>query len=274
MRLCIKVGGALVETTEGRARLAAMLRRAITRGEECILVHGGGKQIAEVATRLGLEERRHEGLRITDAATARVVTWVLAGEVNKGIVAALVTSGIQAIGICGADLGFFTPTRKTSDVDLGYVGTLTPNDVDGRVIDNLLASLVIPVVATIGPEQGSAGDDPFLNVNADEAAGPIAAALRCDLLLLLSDIPGVLDKNGDCIEHIDEARAHELIQDGTIRGGMIPKIRAALDACRAGVGSVRIAPLEGDTAIEDALAGRGTEIRIEDEDAKDITLGG
>lgn len=263
MRLCIKVGGALVETSAGRSRLAAMLRRAVTRGEECILVHGGGKQIAEVATRLGLEERRHEGLRITDAATARVVTWVLAGEVNKGLVAELVKSGVAAIGLCGADLGFFAPRRKTSSVDLGYVGTLTPDDVDGRVLEDLLRSLVVPVVATIGPAQDAGEGEPFLNINADEAAGPIAAALRCDLLLLLSDIPGVLDKDGHCIETIDREAAAALIADGTIRAGMIPKIRAALDACANGVGSVRIAPLEGDTAIEDALAGKGTLIRLD-----------
>lgn len=262
MRICVKVGGALVETAAGRARLAGMLQRAKAQEHECILVHGGGKQIREVTNLLGLEEKRHEGLRITDAMTARAVSWVLAGEVNKSIVAALAETDLRAVGLCGADLGLFHPRRKKASVDLGYVGTLEPSDVDARALTQVLTAGIVPVIATIGPERDAASDAPFLNVNADEAAGPIAAAFGCDTLVLLSDIAGVLDKTGALITHVDRQHADKLIEDGTIQGGMIPKIRAALDACVWGVSRVRICAGSGDFALQDALDGEGTLIEL------------
>lgn len=266
MRICIKVGGALVESAEGRASLARMLASVLAEGHQALLVHGGGKQIREVASMLDLEERRHEGLRITDGPTARAVTWVLAGEVNKSIVNSLGAQEMRALGVCGADLGFFAPTRKVVDgVDLGYVGSLQMADVNPAPIAQLLEASVLPVVATIGPERGADAAAPFLNVNADEAAGPIAAALACDTLVLLSDIPGVLDADGQVIASIDRERADALVADGTIHGGMIPKIRAALDACADGVGSVRIAAGQHDDALTEALRGAGTRIALGDD---------
>ena len=265
MRVCIKVGGALVEDRAGRARLAGMLQRARAQGLHCVLVHGGGRQIREVCERLGLAEKRFEGLRITDAETARAVTWVLAGEVNKAIVAALLEAGLRALGLCGADLGIYRPQRKHapkgSGVDLGYVGTLEPEDIAPAGLEALITAGILPVLATIGPEQGANADGPFLNVNADEAAGPIAAALRCNELIFLSDIPGVLDRHGELLAHLDRRGAERLIDEGTIHGGMIPKIRAALDAADAGVQRVRIVSGGGAEALQDALDGHGTLIQ-------------
>lgn len=263
MRICVKVGGALVEKAAGRARLARMVASAHATGHECILVHGGGRQIREVTGMLGLEERRHEGLRITDAPTARAVTWVLAGEVNKAIVTAFGATTTPALGMCGADLALFTPTRKRVDgAELGFVGTLRPEDVDASRLEAILQGGIVPVLATIGPERNAELGSPFLNVNADEAAGPLAAALACDTLVLLSDIPGVLDEDGSVIASIDRTRADALIASGTIRGGMIPKIRAALAACEDGVGSVHIAKGDSDDALQSALTGSGTRIAL------------
>lgn len=261
MRLCVKIGGALLESTAGRGVLARTLSGARRAGHALIVVHGGGKQIGALAQRLGLEERRHAGLRITDRATAEVVTWVLAGEVNKTLVGDLVRAGIPAIGLTGADLGLFSPQRKKAAADLGYVGTLQPADVQARRIVPLLEQGIVPVLATLGPEAGAAPGEPFLNVNADEAAGPIAAALDADELVMLSDVAGVLGPDGGLLPRVTASEIADLVQGGVIRDGMIPKVLAATAAVRAGVPRVRILSGQQDDPLQAALGGAGTEIR-------------
>lgn len=260
MRLLVKIGGALLEKPEGRARIAQAIANAKSAGHELLVVHGGGKQIGELATRLGLEEKRHEGLRITDAETGRVVTWVLAGEVNKNLVHALSNAGLRAIGMTGADLTLFTPRRKEAAVDLGYVGTLTADDVATDALAPLLAAGIVPVIATLGPGADAAPGEPFLNVNADEAAGPIAAAAGADVMLMLSDVAGVLDATGNLVPQLRSSDVTDMIDAQVIRDGMIPKVRAALDALDAGVPRVRILSADQEDPIEAALTGTGTEI--------------
>ncbi len=260
MRLCIKVGGALLEERAGRDRLAATLAAAADAGHELLVVHGGGRQIAALATRLGLEERRYEGLRVTDAETARVVSWVLAGEVNKALATALGRHGVRALGMCGADLGFFSARHKQAPVDLGYVGELHASDVHADAVAGLLAQGIVPVVATLAPAADGAHET-LLNINADEAAGPIAAALECDELIVLSDVAGVLDADGKLLAQLDASGVATLIERGVVHGGMIPKVRAALAALDAGVPCIRILSGTSSDAIEAALAGGGTEFR-------------
>ncbi len=261
MRTCIKLGGALLQTPEGRAQISAALFRAREEGETLLLVHGGGQQIAALATRLGLKEKRHQGLRITDAETAQVATWVLTGEVNKTLVASLVAAGLPALGLCGADLGLFAPRRKrASGVDLGFVGELQKDDVCAGALLSLLEAGHLPVLATLGPELGSAQGTPLLNVNADEATGPIAAAAKMDRVLFLTDVEGIRGPDGSTIERTDRAKIQQLCEAGVIAGGMLPKARAALAALDAGVPAVRILSGALPDPIQAANQGQGTEV--------------
>ncbi len=263
MRLFVKIGGAVLEAAEERSRLAQSLAgaKAAEPELELALVHGGGKQIAKLAERLGLDEKRIEGLRITCVDTAEVVRWVLAGEVNKTLTHSLCAAGLAAIGLCGADLGIFTARRKTHPTtDLGFVGTLSRSDVHAERLIQLLSTGSIPVISTVGPEAGATAAAPFLNVNADEAAGPLAAAAKADELLFLSDVPGVLDKAGKVIPALTLNETQALIDNGTIHGGMIPKVRAALHAIEAGVAQVRILSGYTEDPLKAAREQQGTRL--------------
>ncbi|MFQ5503794.1 MAG: acetylglutamate kinase [Planctomycetota bacterium] len=262
MRICVKIGGTLLEDAARLVQLARSLCAARAAGHQLLVVHGGGRQIQELAGRLGLEERRHEGLRVTDRDTARVVTWVLAGEVNKALVQALCSAGAPALGLSGADLGLFSPRRKRAGtVDLGHVGELSAENIDADRLRALLAQGYLPVLATIGPARDASGPgEPFLNVNADEAAGPIAAAAGAEELVFLSDVPGVRGADGQVIGSLRGSERHELIAAGVIQDGMIPKVRAAQAALDAGVPRARILTGEQDDPLGAALRGGGTEI--------------
>ncbi len=261
MRTCIKLGGALLQTPEGRSRIASVLSKARGEGETLLLIHGGGKQIDALTSRLGLKEKRHEGLRITDAETAQVATWILTGEVNKTLVSSLVASGLPALGLCGADLGIFSPRRKSvPGIDLGFVGELRKDDINSAPLLHLLKAGFLPVLATLGPEKNNRPGTPLLNVNADEATGPIAAAAEMDRVLFLTDVEGIRGADGSLIERTDQAEIQKLCQKGVIAGGMLPKVRAALAALEAGVPSVRILSGAVSDPIQAANQGQGTEV--------------
>ena len=210
-----------------------------------VIVHGGGPQIANMLNRLGIPSRFKDGLRVTDAKTLEVVEMVLAGIINKQIVTALNRVGGLAVGLSGKDGNLMMATkttRKTYDtdsnlekiLDLGFVGT--PDKVNPAVLKIMLESDIIPVIAPIAFD----ANGQTLNVNADIAAGAIAAALNAKRLLLLTDVAGVLDKNGALIPHIEAVRAKRLIRNGTVQGGMIPKVETALAAVQNGVDAVAI----------------------------------
>lgn len=256
----VKIGGAQIDTATGRARLGRCVARAREAGWDIVLVHGGGPQIAAFAARLGLEERRHLGLRITDAATAEVVLAALAGTVNKELVRALAATGVPAVGVCGVDGGLFGARRlgaaADSGVDLGYVGE--PDAIDPHIVHTLLDAGYVPVVATVASRTV---DEPFYNVNADHAAGPLASALAATSLVFLTDVDGVLDAERRPILALDRARMRTLVDSGVITGGMLPKVAAALAALAAAPHTkVRIAPgagapERGEHAVLDALLG-------------------
>lgn len=210
-----------------------------------IVVHGGGPQIGAMLTRLGIKSEFSGGLRITDKATVEIVEMVLAGSINKGIVAQLNQAGGKAVGLCGKD-GNLIVARKVEQkihdpesniekiLDLGFVGE--PAKINPEILKPILDSDIIPVIAPVGI---SAEGDTY-NINADTAAGAIAAALGATRLLLLTDVRGVLDKEGNLLDTLTDEQAKALMADGTISGGMIPKVETCLDAVEGGVEAVVI----------------------------------
>lgn len=205
-----------------------------------IVVHGGGPQIGAMLKKLGVESSFVDGLRVTDAETAKVAEMVLSGAINKELVAWIAAAGGKAVGISGKDGGFVTAEkvkRTTRDpesniervVDLGFVGE--PKAVDRTILDTISAAGMIPVVAPIGVGT----DGHTYNINADTMAGAIAAALRADRLFLLTDVSGVLAKDGSLLTDLDPAKIMALRADGTVTGGMIPKLETCVTAVEGGV---------------------------------------
>jgi len=247
----IKYGGhAMGDITLGRAfaRDVALLKQS---GVNPIVVHGGGPQIGDMLKRLGIESKFEGGLRVTDQRTVEIVEMVLAGSINKEIVALINAEGEWAIGLCGKDgnMVFAEKARKTvvdpdSNIervlDLGFVGE--PVEVDRTLLDLLARSEMIPVIAPVAPGR----DGYTYNINADTFAGAIAGAVRASRLLFLTDVPGVLDRDKKLINELTVAEAHALIKDGTISGGMIPKVETCIEAIQRGVEGVVI--LNGKTA--------------------------
>jgi acetylglutamate kinase len=210
-----------------------------------VVVHGGGPQIGDMLKRLGIKSEFAAGLRVTDAATIEIVEMVLAGSINKQIVGYINEAGGKAVGLSGKD-GNMVVARKVSRtvvdpgsriekiVDLGFVGE--PDKVDITVLSQILGRELIPVLAPVA--MSSVGGT--YNVNADTFAGAIAGALKAKRLLLLTDVPGVLDKSKQLIKQLTIADARRLIADGTISGGMIPKVETCIYALEAGVEGVVI----------------------------------
>ena len=209
-----------------------------------IVVHGGGPQIGAMLEKLGIKSEFQQGLRVTDRATMDVAEMVLAGSINKAIVASINAEGGRAVGLSGKDGNMVTARKVTSlingqtgevgEIDLGFVGE--PEQVDRRVLDIVSQSDLIPVIAPIAASRWGE----TYNINADTFAGAIAGALRARRLLLLTDVPGVLDADKQLITQltIDEARRH--IADGTVSGGMIPKVQTCIEALERGVEGVVI----------------------------------
>ncbi|HMJ41301.1 MAG TPA: acetylglutamate kinase [Pseudolabrys sp.] len=210
-----------------------------------VVVHGGGPQIAAMLKKLGIKSEFAAGLRVTDQATIEIVEMVLAGSINKQIVGYINDAGGKAVGLCGKDGNMVQAKKVTRTVvdpdsniekivDLGFVGE--PDKVDLFVLNAILGKEMIPVLA---PVATSAGGGTF-NVNADTFAGAIAGALKAKRLLLLTDVPGVLDKSKSLISELSVADARRLIADGTISGGMIPKVETCIYALDQGVEGVVI----------------------------------
>src|ERR1700736_1234250 len=243
--IVIKYGGHAM----GAEDLAKAFARDIVRLEQTainpVVVHGGGPQIATMLKRLGIKSEFAAGLRVTDAATIEVVEMVLAGLINKQIVGFINGAGGRAVGLCGKD-GNMVLARKISRsmvdpdshiekiVDLGFVGE--PEKVDMTVLTQILGRDLIPVLAPLATSR----EGITYNVNADTAAAAIAGALGAKRLLLLTDVPGVLDKSKSLIRELSADDARRLIADGTISGGMIPKVETCLYALEQGVEGVVI----------------------------------
>lgn len=241
----VKYGGnAMGDASLGQAfaQDIALLKQS---GVNPVVIHGGGPQIGAMLKKMGIESKFEGGLRVTDRATVEIVEMVLAGSINKEIVAMINAAGEWAIGLCGKDgnMVFAEKARKTMTdpdsnieriLDLGFVGE--PVEVDRTLLDLLARSEMIPVIAPVAPGR----DGHTYNINADTFAGAIAGSLAASRLLFLTDVPGVLDKNGELIKQLTISEAKALIKDGTISGGMIPKVETCIEALQRGVKGVVI----------------------------------
>ena len=241
----IKFGGSAMgekDLTHTFARDVILLKQV---GINPVVVHGGGPQIGEMLSRLGIESRFDKGLRITDAATVDIVEMVLAGSINKNIVSAIESAGGHAIGLSGKD-GRLVEARKLkrrrskSDsriekvLDLGFVGE--PSRINPHILEPFWGTDVIPVIAPIGI--GAKGET--YNINADTVAGAVAAAVNASKLILLTDVEGVLDKRGKLVPQLSLREARRLLRGDTLTGGMIPKMETCVQAVEDGTGAAHI----------------------------------
>ena len=251
----IKYGGNAMENDELKnsfARDVVMMKQV---GINPVIVHGGGPQIGDLLTRLGKESKFVQGMRVTDRETMDVVQMVLGGLVNKDIVNLIQHNGGQAVGLTGKDgrlikarkmllknLDADDPELQASEIiDIGHVGEV--QGIDTKVLDLLGGSDFIPVIAPIGVDE----DGTSYNINADLVAGKVAEVLRAEKLILLTNVAGLKDKEGRVLTGLTADRVNALIKDGTIHGGMLPKIRCALEAVENGVSEddMKISDVDG-----------------------------
>lgn len=231
MRYVIKLGGSLLEAIQTPLPFLKPVVELTARGHQVLLVHGGGKLVNQYLDKLGIASRFVQGLRATDEPTLEVVLMVLAGLVNKHLVMAIQRHGGSAVGLCGGDAQSVRAEKmvlpSTADgpaEDLGFVGTIS--GVNPHIFDKLLEDGIIPVVASVA----GTGRYTYLNVNADQIASAIAVGIGADRLIYLTDVPGVLDKDGRVMARLRLADIERLIADGVISGGMLPKIKSCREA--------------------------------------------
>lgn len=247
----VKLGGSLLEDPQLRNEALAAIGSAWSSGMKLVVVHGGGKKIDATLGRLGIPKRTHMGLRVTDGETLDVVVSVLAGLVNKTVVADLQRLGISAAGVSGPDGRTLVadPHPSSDDVDLGFVGVVRHSSP--AIIEAFAANGVLPVVASValGP------DGTLLNVNADAAASAIAVALNAERLVYLTDVPGLLDDKGRIIESISAESVQQMLHLQVVKGGIVPKLKSCVEAVTGGVGEVLITGPQGHTGA--LLQGKG-----------------
>ena len=234
--IVVKYGGAAMVDPERARQFAEDIVLMQYVGLLPVIVHGGGPQISAMMKRLGKEPQFIDGIRVTDAATMEIVEMVLAGRVNKEIVTAIQQSGGRAVGLTGKD-GALIQAEKIKGFDhdnLGHVGAVA--GIDPAVINTLEAGGFIPVISPIGTDRKGV----TYNINADQVAGTIAAAVHAEKFIILTDVPGILDREKTLISTLSQKEAGRLVKSGVITGGMLPKVSAALTAVAAGVRKAHI----------------------------------
>ena len=252
-------GKTIVVKFGGNAMIDEKLKQCFARdvvllklvGMNVVVVHGGGPQIENLLTRVGKKGEFIQGMRVTDAETMEIVEMVLGGQVNKDVVNLINQAGGKAVGLTGKDGGMIRAKKlmlhsrdnHADLIDIGMVGDIT--QIDPALISHLQAAAFIPVIAPIGV--GEEGET--YNINADVVAGKVAEILKAEKLVLLTNTPGVLDKDGKVVTDVTPAQIDALVEDGTLHGGMLPKIASALEAAQHGVKSVHII----DGRVEHAL---------------------
>ncbi len=252
-------GKTIVVKFGGNAMIDEKLKQCFARdvvllklvGMNVVVVHGGGPQIENLLTRVGKKGEFIQGMRVTDAETMEIVEMVLGGQVNKDVVNLINQAGGKAVGLTGKDGGMIRAKKlmlhsrdNYADlIDIGMVGDITT--IDPALISHLQAGTFIPVIAPIGV--GEEGET--YNINADVVAGKVAEILKAEKLVLLTNTPGVLDKNGKVVTDVTPVQINAMVEDGTLHGGMLPKISSALEAAQSGVKSVHII----DGRVEHAL---------------------
>ncbi|CAL5030679.1 unnamed protein product [Urochloa decumbens] len=233
----VKYGGAAMKSPELQASVIRDLVLLSCVGLRPVLVHGGGPEINSWLLRVGVEPQFRDGLRVTDALTMEVVEMVLVGKVNKNLVSLINLAGGTAVGLCGKDARLITARPSPNAAALGFVGEVSR--VDATVLHPIIASGHIPVIATVAADETGQA----YNINADTAAGEIAAAVGAEKLLLLTDVSGILaDRNdpGSLVKEIDIAGVRKMVADGKVAGGMIPKVKCCVRALAQGVHTASI----------------------------------
>lgn len=232
MKLLVKLGGTLLESDESRASIARQVKDLCDAGHSVVVVHGGGKRLSRYLAGLDHKSEFRGGLRVTPPEILDAVLRVLAGSVNRQLVAELQRTGLRAVGLTGIDAG--TVVASQMDPDLGLVGKV--EYVDPTLLERLVEDCYLPAVACIAGGEGGA----IYNVNADQMACACASALGVDRLVFLTDVGGVLDEEGDLVPSLDMEGAESLIESRVAVGGMEAKLRAATEALRGGIRGVSI----------------------------------
>lgn len=232
-----KVSGSDLDDPAFSAQFARAIAEQARVGNNPIVVHGGGKELTELLTMTNVPTRFVGGLRVTDAKTRDAALMVLSGLANKRLVAALMAQGVDTIGVSGLDAGLIRVEQLNPELE--FVGR--PVSVRSDLLSAWVEQGLMPVISPMSI--GSDGE--IYNVNADHVAGAIAAALNADMLTFVTNVPGVLDHRKSLISNLSTAQAEALISDGTVFGGMIPKVHTALEALDAGVSRVRITNMDG-----------------------------
>jgi acetylglutamate kinase len=237
MKIVVKIGGAALEDKSTLHKCAHAVVELARDGHKVAVVHGGGSTLTRTLALLGKKSDFVNGLRITDAETRDVALMVLAGMVNKSVVAALVAAGNPAIGLCGGDgMSFRARKKQTEGYDLGFVGEIC--SVEPRWLEAIWTEGGIPVLSSLA--LGSDGE--YYNVNADQMASACAVACHADTLIFLTDVPGVKDAEGLVIPWLKVKDVAEMVKQSVIGGGMLPKLEACTSALKKGVARVRILP--------------------------------
>ena len=234
-KIVIKYGGSAQTSEDLKSQFAQDIVLLHTVGMKPIIVHGGGKSITNLLSDLGVDTKFIDGQRVTSKEVMRIAEMVLSGEINKEIVSLLNAHGTKAIGISGKDANFLEATPKDFE-NFGYTGVI--QNVNPEIVDNILEDGFVPVVAPIAT--ASKVGHPGFNINADLAASQVAIALKARKVLFLTDTPGVLDSEMSLISNLDIAQTEALKRDGTINGGMVPKVDACIEALRGGVKKAHI----------------------------------
>jgi acetylglutamate kinase len=259
VKIVVKLGGATLEDTELLQR-AALAVKQLAEEHQVAVVHGGGAALTRVLNQVGKSTEFIDGLRVTDAETRDFAVMVLAGHMNKKLVAALAGVGQPAMGLCGGDGMAFRARKKTSNGhDLGYVGEIS--SADPRWVETIWQQGCVPVISSLA----LGCDGQYYNVNADQMASACAVACRANALIFLTDVPGVKDADGLVIRWLDLVRADELTQKSVINGGMLPKLEACRNALLRGVNRVRILPAAEVDALPEFYSTRiesGTEVLV------------
>lgn len=259
MKFVVKLGGAALEKPELVALIARSLTELVADGNQVAIVHGGGTQLTKTLAAMGKKSEFISGLRVTDAETRDVALMVLAGRVNKSLVAALGQAGQAAVGLSGGDGQVFRARKKKMEHDLGFVGEIA--SVDPKWLEAIWTMGAVPVISSIALGY----DGEYYNVNADEMASACAVATKADALVFLTDVPGVKGADGSVMRWLSLKEVPALQKSAVISGGMLPKLNACRDALMGGVKRVRILPAEAAKVLPDLCTSRvndGTEVMV------------
>ncbi len=260
MKVVIKIGGGALEDSGLVTQCADAILKLINDGHRITVVHGGGADLTRTLARLGKTSEFIDGLRVTDAETRDIAIMLLAGRINKTLVASLGSAGLSAIGLCGGDGGTFRARKRNHrGGDLGFVGEIAA--MEARWLDAICDQGGVPVISSLA----LGADGQYYNVNADQMAAACAIGWHADALFFLTDVPGVKDANGAVIRWLDMGQIAVLIDHAVIAGGMRPKLEACREALRKGVGRVRILPASRVSCLSDfyfSRIGHGTEVLV------------